>query len=121
MVNNKKIGTDFEEEFCELLKKKGYWVHFITPDKRGAQPFDIIAAKKNRPYAFDCKTCVGKWFTISRLEDNQIYAFDKWTECGNGTPLIAIKYKEKIFCVPYLKVKYDGKVDLENCENYRWK
>lgn len=120
-MNNKQLGTEFENEFCELLAKKGYWVHFITPDRRGAQPFDIIAAKNNRAYAFDCKTNAGKWFNLSRLEDNQVMAFEKWLECKNGTPYIAIKYKQMIFCIPYLKVKYDGKVNLEESENYRWK
>ena len=54
-MNNKKIGSDFEKEVCKMLQDMGYWVHFITPDMRGAQPFDIIAAKNNRPYAIDCK------------------------------------------------------------------
>lgn len=120
-MNNKKIGSDFEREFCKMLNEKGYWVHFITPDISGSQPFDIIAAKNNRPYAFDCKTNAGKWFNLSRLEDNQVMAFDKWVERGNGTPFIAVKYKDNVYCLPYLKIKYDGKVDLDNCENYRFK
>lgn len=120
-MNNKQLGNEFETQFCELLKEKGYWVHFISPDRSGAQPFDIVAAKDNRPYAFDCKTNVGRWFRLSRLEENQIWAFDKWLKCRNGTPYIAVKYKDKVFCIPYVKVKYDEKVDLENCENYRWK
>ena len=38
-MNNKKKGTAFEKEMCDLLAIKGYWVHFIAPDARGAQPF----------------------------------------------------------------------------------
>ena len=39
-MNNKKLGTEFEREAVTLLSQKGYWVHFITPDSRGSQPFD---------------------------------------------------------------------------------
>ena len=120
-VNNKEIGNEFEKEFCELLKQEGYWVHFITPDKRGAQPFDVIAIKNNFPYAFDCKTSVSKWFSMRRLEDNQIMAFDKWARCGNSHSFIAIKFKDRVYCIPYIVLLKEGKVDLEDCENYRWK
>ena len=50
-MNNKIIGTAFEKEMCELLANRGYWVHFITPDNRGAQPFDIIAVKDGKAFA----------------------------------------------------------------------
>lgn len=122
-MNNKKIGTEFEEEFCELLSKKGYWVHFITPDKRGAQPFDVLAVRGNIPYAFDCKTSSRKYFKMNRLEDNQIMAFEKWLSVGNGTPFIAVKYNKEIYILPYVefKEKHGGRVNLEEYEIYRWK
>ena len=118
-MNNKKVGNDFEREFCRLLNNSGYWVHFISPDITGAQPFDIIAVKDNVPFAFDCKTSVKRWFPISRLEVNQIMAFDKWIARGNGTPMIAVKYKEEIKIVPYWQLKTKGKVDLEDAV-YSW-
>ena len=55
-MNNKRRGTEFERQMCDILAKKGYWVHFIVPDARGAQPFDIIACRDGRPVAIDCKT-----------------------------------------------------------------
>ena len=112
-MNNKKIGNDFEREMCEKLRKAGYWVHFITPDKTGAQPFDIIAVKDNVPFAIDCKTSVRKIFPISRLEVNQIMAFDKWMSVGNGVPMVAVKYKESIKMVSYWILKTKGKINLE--------
>ena len=45
-MNNKKHGTDFEKRVVAKLAKAGdVWVHFLSPDERGAQPFDIIAVK----------------------------------------------------------------------------
>lgn len=103
-MNNKRIGTDFEREFCKILAENGFWVHFITPDRTGSQPFDVIAVKSGNAYAFDCKTCEASTFSINRLEDNQIMAFDKWLKCGNENAYIAIKHKDKIYIAPYLKI-----------------
>lgn len=100
-ANVKKIGSEFEQELCELLAVNGFWVHFITPDKTGAQPFDIIAVKNNIPIAIDCKTCEADTFNISRLEDNQMMAFAKWHMCGNKHAAIFIKHKGRIYLIPY--------------------
>lgn len=121
-MNNKQLGTEFENEMCKELSEAGYWVHFVTPDKRGAQPFDIIAVKHNLPFAIDCKTSVKRIFSIERLEDNQILAFEKWERCGNRNAFIAIKYKEQILLLQYHQLKAMGKVDLEAYDGiYRWK
>ena len=122
-MNNKKLGTDFENEFCDLLAKLGFWVHFITPDKAGSQPFDVIAVKNGKAYAFDCKTSSRKFFKKERLEENQKTAFDKWLRCGNANAYIAVKYEEHIYLLPYADFikKHDGRVNLEQYEVYRWK
>lgn len=120
-MNNKQLGNEFEQEFCEMLKERGYWVHFITPDKRGAQPFDVIAVMNGYAHAFDCKTSSKKWFSISRLEENQKMAFNKWIDCGNNSACIAIKYDDHVYCIPYVNLLVFEKVNLENCEIYRWK
>lgn len=111
-MNNKKLGTAFEREFCKILSDNGYWVHFISPNETGSQPFDIIAVKDGKAYACDCKTSIKYQFSISRLEDNQIFAFEKWMSCGNNEPYVAIKWNDKIVTVPYLELKAKGKVDL---------
>lgn len=112
-MNNKKLGTEFEREVCDLLNKKGYWVHFISPDNRGAQPFDIIAVKNKMAYAIDCKTSVSNRFTMNRVEDNQVLAFDKWISCGNDMPMFFVKYKEHIYMIPWLAVKNEGSVKID--------
>lgn len=112
-MNNKRLGTMFEQEICLILAQNGWWVHFIAPDARGAQPFDIIAVKERRAIAIDCKTCVAKWFNISRLEDNQVMAFERWIACGNEDPMIAVKHNGQIIWIKYSKLKERRKVNLE--------
>ena len=111
-MNNKKLGTAFERYVCQMLAQKGYWVHFITPDARGAQPFDVIAAKNRRTYAIDCKTCISKTFNINRLEENQKAAFDRWMNCGNNWPVIVIEHDNKVYVVEYPILLGLGKVKL---------
>ena len=113
-MNNKKIGTDFEHEVCEMFARKGYWVHFIVPDARGAQPFDIIAVKDGNAVAIDCKTCVADTFNISRLEDNQKMAFEKWLKCGNSMPMVIVKHKNKLYVLPYDELKFRKSIKLED-------
>lgn len=95
-------------------------MHFITPDPRGAQPFDIIAVKNGRAFAIECKTLVDskKHFTINRLEENQRFAFKKWMDCGNSIPVIAIKHKGKIIMLRYDKlIENNGKINVEEMRN----
>lgn len=119
-MNNKKLGTDFETEFCELLASRGYWVHFISPAPNGGQPFDVVAAKGGEAFAFDCKTCAANRFTYSRLEDNQIMAFELWMKCGNNEPRVAVKHKGAIYLIPYKVLKEKQSVALDNSYWYAW-
>lgn len=114
-LNNKQLGMVFEHEVCDKFAKEGYWVHFITPDRRGAQPFDIIAVKNGKALAVECKTLTNqaKYFPISRLEDNQIFAMEKWIACGNGQPIIAISWRNRMIMIPYSILKEHEKINLE--------
>ena len=112
-MNNKQRGTAFEKEVVELLASQGWWVHFINPDVSGAQPFDIIAVKDTDAVAIDCKTSSRRRFGFDRLEDNQVFAFEKWMMCGNTVPMIFVKYNGQIAIVPYLILQKEGIVDLK--------
>ena len=116
MANNKQIGAKFEQEFVEILAKEGFWAHFLAPSPTGAQPFDVIAMKDGYAFCFDCKTSVKSIFPLSRLEDNQILAFDKWIKCGGTAPLIAVKYDNKIYLIEYTRLQREGSVDLRKAE-----
>lgn len=111
-MNNKKLGTEFEHKVVKMLSDAGFWVRFMTPDNRGAQPFDIIAVKDGVAIVADCKTSKDHIFRISRLEENQKLAFEKWKACGNMEPLIIIEYNDEVKFVKYSYLKNAGKVDL---------
>ena len=115
-MNNKKLGAAFERELCAWLAMRGYWVHFIAPDARGAQPFDIIAVRNGEAVAGDCKTSVKKVFSIMRLEQNQIMAFERWLNCGNKSPLVFVKYQDHVYYIPYEILKREGSMDIEYME-----
>lgn len=112
-MTNKSIGTEFEQEMCEKLAREGWWVHFIVPDARGAQPFDIVAVKNGKAVAIDCKTCVANTISINRLEDNQIMSFEKWLRCGNEMPMIAVKHNDMLYWIRYDDLK-KGSINLKN-------
>lgn len=120
-MNNKLKGTNFEREVCDILSKKGYWVHFLSPDARGAQPFDVIAVKDGEAFVADCKTCDYAIFPLTRLEDNQINAFGKWVRCGNPEPVILVKHFFDIYAIPYSKLMKEKRIRLEALDaSYRW-
>ena len=114
-MNNKLLGTQFEHEVCDKLKRAGWWTHFLSPDKRGAQPFDIIAVKDGVAVAIDCKTSASPIFTIDRLEDNQELAFEMWRLCGNSEPFLLVKYEGEIYRVLWIELSERRKVDLRRC------
>lgn len=114
-MNNKGIGTAFEHEFCERLKKLGFWVHFMAPKAHsGAQPCDVIACKNGEVYLFDCKTCADKTFRIGRLEDNQIFAFDRFIKTGNKNAYVAVKHDNAVYYIPYATLKEAGSVTIKD-------
>ena len=113
-MNNKKLGNDFEREFEKFMRERGYWVHFCAPNAAGAQPCDFIAVKDCDARLIDCKTSAAKTFSIRRLEDNQINAFERWQKCGNCCAGIAIKYKDEIYYVNYTVLKLNGKITLND-------
>ena len=115
-MNNKKMGTNFERQFCGMLAEEGYWVHFLSPDARGAQPFDVIAVKNGDAVAIDCKTCKDHIFRLSRLEDNQVMAFEKWLACGNDGALLAVLHENHVYFVDYTDLKAQGKINLMEVE-----
>lgn len=115
MANNKVLGTAFERELCQILKDMGLWVHFIEPNKAGAQPFDIIAVANNVAIAIDCKTSARPTFPISRLEDNQKFAFNRWLECGNEYAVIAVKHNERIYFIDFEWLTEEEKLKLADC------
>ena len=89
-MSNRKDGTDFEKEFCEILSRHGFWCHNLA-QKASGQPFDVIIARNRYVYPVDCKVCKNDTFPVRRMEDNQRHAMKKWMACGNGHCWFALK------------------------------
>lgn len=101
MATNKKIGNDFETEFCELLFNKGFWCHNMTQNSAG-QPADVIAVRNGKAYLIDCKVCVNDTFPFSRIESNQHTAMTLWKQSGNGDGWFALQLSNKdIYMIDY--------------------
>lgn len=102
-TSNKALGNLFETEFCNLLSKRGFWVH-NTVQKSEGQPADVIAVKGKVAYLIDCKYCAGNRFVFSRIEENQHYAMELWKECGNGDGWFAVKMGNDVYMLSHSKL-----------------
>jgi Holliday junction resolvase len=109
VANVKKIGNDFEKRFAKMARASGFFVLYITPNARGAQPFDFLLMRNGFVYPIDCKTCVANSFSLERVEDNQRLAFDHWLECGGLHPFFAVEHDDKVYMIPWHYVR-----DLES-------
>lgn len=103
--SNKKIGNDFEREFCEILSKRGFWVHNFAQNQDG-QPADVIAVKNDMPYLIDCKVCEKGIFQLSRMEENQMLAMQYWLATRNTEVWFALKVRDEIWMIPYRRLVY---------------
>ena len=103
-MTNKKIGNDFESDFCEILFNEGFWVHNMAQNASG-QPADVIAARNGKTYLIDCKVCSVRGFALSRMEENQDLSMELWKATGNGEGWFAVLIGEQIVMIPHLTVK----------------
>lgn len=90
---NKKIGNSFEQDLCELLYEKGFWVHNLAQNQSG-QPADIIAVKNGKAYLIDAKVCSNDRFDLTRIEENQHSAMGLWNECGNESGWFSLRLSD---------------------------
>ena len=118
IMSNKSIGTAFEKEFAQIFADRGFWVHCLRDNANG-QPFDLIAARNNTAYAFDCKECQGSAFRLSRVEENQDHAMALWAETGNQFSFFAIRFGDRIYLIPHrmlMILKGNGVKQLKETE-----
>lgn len=121
-MSNKKLGNDFEAQFCEILFEKGFWCHNLAQNQAG-QPADVIAVRNGKAYLIDCKVCSNRGFALSRMEENQDLAMEHWKGCGNGEGWFAILLPERqIRMVPHSIVKmFQSKQSyMSNNEIFEW-
>ena len=103
-MTNKKIGNEFESDFCEILFENGFWTHNLAQNASG-QPADVIAARNGKTYLIDCKVCSNQGFALSRIEENQDLSMELWKDTGNGDGWFALKVEEEIVMIPHFSIK----------------
>lgn len=95
--SNKKLGNEFEQEFCRTLYNHGFWVHNLAQNKAG-QPADILAVRNRKAYLIDCKVCSTKQgFSMKRVEENQRCSMRLWESCGNGCGWFALLVNNHVY------------------------
>lgn len=98
--SNKKIGNNFEREFCEILSEHGFWVHNFAQNQDG-QPADVIAVRDGGSFLIDCKVCITGRFQLNRIEENQQSAMQHWVDTGNEEAWFALKIENDIVMMRY--------------------
>lgn len=93
-MTNKKLGNDFEAQFCEILFEEGFWCHNMAQNQAG-QPADVIAVRNGKAYLIDCKVCINDTFPFSRIESNQHTAMTLWKQSGNDYGWFALQLSDK--------------------------
>jgi len=83
----------FQQWVCKELSEHGFWA-YETINKPSGQPVDIIAAKNNVTYIIECKVTKSDRFPLSRVEDNQIMAIEKFSRCGNTQSWFAFYFRK---------------------------
>ena len=101
MISNKKLESDFEREFCEILVNNGFWVHNFVQNHDG-QPADVIAVKNRAAVLIDCKVCKNDKFPLSRIEENQKSSMELWEKRAKWQGWFALKTSEGIFMIELL-------------------
>lgn len=99
-MSNKKIGNNFENEFCKMLSENGFWVHNFAQNQAG-QPADVIAVRDGGSYLIDCKVCITGRFQLNRIEENQQSAMQHWVDTGNEEAWFALKIENSIVMMRY--------------------
>ncbi len=99
-------GREFERWVENKLSDCGYWVHRMAESNTGSQPFDIIAFKRYKVFALDCKVISTKrpYFPFSRIEENQKRAFEKLylRYAGNLLCGFVIYFEGGVYLLNYL-------------------
>ena len=104
MAISKKLGNQFEKEFCETLYNHGFWCHKMAQNAAG-QPADVIAVRNGQAYLIDCKVCTHGRFPLSRIEENQRFAMEIWEERGNTCCWFALKTPKGVIMLEYWRLR----------------
>lgn len=91
--SNKALGNDTEKQFAQYMYAKGWWVHIFSYNTSG-QPCDIVMSRDNMVWFLDVKNVEGDRFDFTRVEPNQMTAFELLISRGTSNVGFAIKFKD---------------------------
>lgn len=89
-TDNRTNGGRFEQELARQLYNAGFWVHVLQQNKAG-QPADLIVCKGAFCTLIDCKVISGPYFPLSRVEENQRYAMQRFSDRTDNACWFAMK------------------------------
>lgn len=112
-------GAEFEKQLSHLFSKLNFYVIYNSKKVEGSQPFDLLVIKNNKAYAYECKTLENKngLFPISRVEHNQLLAYERFRKCNNTNMCLAILWNDNVYYINFDLLPYfDKHIDLKKVE-----
>lgn len=92
-MGNKEKGSAAERELLHMLWQSGFaCVRVAGSGSTTELSCDLIAGKKNKKFAVECKTCQDK---KRYLDTEQIQDLLKFSEILGLKPIIAVKFNHK--------------------------
>jgi len=103
-MNNKTKGSNAERELLFMLYEQGYAISRVAGSGSSTLPTpDIIAIKKNKGFAIECKTKSGEYLNI---RPSQIDELEIWERLSGLKSIVAWRLgKNKWYFIHYTKMK----------------
>jgi Holliday junction resolvase len=102
--SNKELGNRVEKEFAQYMYAKGWWVHIFSYNSNG-QPCDIVMSKDNLVWFLDVKSVQTEEFDFSRIEPNQMTAFELLVSRGTINAGFACKFNDGWYLLDFSRMK----------------
>jgi len=93
MVKKYKKGARAERDLAKLLKNRSFSVIRAAGSGGSISVPDLIAIKKGRILAFECKA----WKTVPRLKEREYKNFLDWCKGAGAIGFLAWKNKQWLF------------------------
>lgn len=117
-------GKEFEKKLCEFYSKKGYFVIYNEKGVTGSQSCDIIVIKNNIATLIEAKNLTNKSgiFNLERIEQNQLLAYKRYTQCQNSRFILAINWNGGVYLLDLGMIDlFDKSIKLKNLQpDWRW-
>lgn len=117
-------GKLFEKQLCDFYSKQGYFVIYNEKGIAGSQCCDIVVIKNNIATLIETKNLTNKngIFNLERIEQNQLLAYKKYTQCHNSHFVLAINWNGGVYLLDFgLIYFFDKSIDLKRLTpNWRW-